>query len=218
MRFIPRLIPGVLAGFMLLGTASGVLAAKPKVTPKMVVAYGQVSGLATTGFTLTFTPKKAGATAKTWQINITSASQEVAVRGTTGALQNGDFAIVVGSQGTTGIDARVIRFSVKALPARTVAILRLRVRLAQLAAAEARTARGTVVLTGTNPTTLSVSVTTKAGARTVAFAITGTTKFRVGKALVTTPPTFTDGEKVVVRYRVDPTTKALNAIAISVAA
>jgi hypothetical protein len=221
MRSIPRFVSGLIAGVVLLGTASGVLAAKTKAMPNVVVAAGQVSGLAAsspTGFTLTWTPKKAGATPKTWQILIAPDTKQIAAKGTTGGLQNGDYAIVVGTQTTAGVQARIIRFSTKPFAARTVAILRLRERLAALLAARAHVARGTVNLAGTGSGMLSVNVTTKTGPKTVAFTLTATTKFRVGKTVVTTPPTFTDGEKVLVRYKVDAATKALDALAVAVAA
>jgi hypothetical protein len=221
MRLIHRVIPGLVAGILVIGTTSGVLAAKSTAPGSVIVAAGQVSGLASsspTGFTLTWTPKKAGATPKIWQIELTTTTKETAASGTTGGLQNGDYAVVVGTQSTTGVSARLIRFSSKPFSARAIAILRLRLRLAALSAAMPHNVRGTVNFAQTTSSAISVTVTTKGGTKTVSFAITGTTKFRVGKTLVTTMPVFTDGEKVIVRYKVDLATKALDALVIGVAA
>lgn len=223
MQLTHRIAPGLVGGALLLSSVSGAFAAQAPTTPvRLVVVAGQVSGLpaaSASGFTLTWTPKKAGAAPKTWQILTTPTTREVPVRGTTGALQNGEYALVVGTSATAGVTARSIRYSVTPFTARQVAIVRLRVRLAVLTAARAHTVRGTLNLLQSTSSNLSVTVTTKAGTKIVMFAITPATKFRIGTAAATaTAPVFTNGEKVVVRYKRDAATKALDALVVRVPA
>lgn len=224
MRIIPRVLPGVVAGALLLGGASGVFAAKAGVHAHRVhrvLVAGQVSGLqsaANSPFTVTFTPKKAGVAAKTYAVATTSATKERASKGTTGTLQNGEYAIVVGQKTTTGITARSVFFSTTAFKGRQVKIMRLRLRLGALTAIKVQTMRGTVSATPATTGTLAVTRTSKKGVvvnRT--FAITATTKYFVGKTAASSAPTFTSGEKVIVRFKRDKATKALNALAIRVA-
>lgn len=223
MRFTHRVLPGLVAGSLLLGATSGAFAAKAKAKPaQRVVAAGQVSNLTATSpsaFTLTWTPKKVGATPITVQVSTTATTKEAALKGTTGALQNGEYAIAIGTKSTTGVTAVQVRFSTKPFTARQVELLRLRIRLAQLTARKAHAVRGTVNLAGTTAgSTLSVNVTTKSGVKVVKFAITTATKYYSGKALASAPPTFTDLEKVSIRFKRDAATKGLDALAIRVAA
>lgn len=219
MHFTHRIVPGLVAGSLLLGSASAFAAKTPaKARAHVVVAAGQVSGLGAAnaaGFTLTWTPKKVGAAAKTWQISTAAATKEIAAKGTTGSLQNGEYAIVIGTKTASGITARSVRFSVHAFKGRLVAIVRARVRLAALTAARVRVARGTVNATQTAGT-LSITVTGKKATRSVTFTVTPTTKYFTGKTLSASPLNLTAGEKVAVRFHRNRTTKALDALAIRV--
>lgn len=200
MHGIHRLVPGVLAGALLVGSASGAFAASNAVTHR-AAAYGQVSNLSASGFTLTRTPKKAGANAtpKVVQVSLSSTTKEKARKGTAGALANGEYAFVVGAKSASGIAATRVLFSSTAFKAHRL--------LSRHAAA------GTVNSAATTST--SISITTPKG-KTLAFAITAQTKYRVNKHLTTTAPAFTNGEKVRVRYSRDTTTKALTARVIVV--
>lgn len=216
MRLTHSIAPAVLAGAMVVAGTSGTFtadAAKVRARPHLVLVAGQVSNLSTTGFTVTWTPKKTTATPKTWQIALATTTKQVAAKGTTGALQNGEYAIVVGAKSTTGIAARNVRYSTTAFRARLVRILRARLRLRQLTAPRARAVHGTVNLASTSATQLAI--TTKAG-KALTFAITSTTRYRVNKVLQTTAPTFTAGEAVTVVFKRDKTTKSLVALGIGI--
>jgi hypothetical protein len=197
MHYARRFIPGVLAGAMLLGSTAGVFAAKNSANGQRAYAYGQVSNLSTSSFTLTWTPKKAGQAAapKSVQVLLTSTTKEKARKGTTGALANGEYALVIGSKSASGISARGILYS-------TTPFRHFRNVVA-----------GTVNLSASTPT--SLVITTKAG-KTLTFAITSATKYRVNQQLVTSPPALTNGEKVRVHFKRDAATKSLIARVISV--
>jgi len=60
MKATRYLAPSLLAGSLLVGGASSTFAAQKTVVAPRALAYGQVSNLTTTGFTLTRTPKKVG--------------------------------------------------------------------------------------------------------------------------------------------------------------
>lgn len=226
MRLIHRLVPGFVAGSLLLGSAAGAFAAGAKTNPKAsprVLAAGQVSNLSAgtpVTFTLTWTPAKAGATPTTYQVTTTTTTKQTPVKGTSAPLQNGEYAIVIGTRTATGIAADTIRFSTKAFKAREVAILRLRLRLAELTAARAHTVRGTVDATYTVAgTQLAVDVITKTGTKTMTFALSSATKYRVGKAAATsTVPAFTAHEKVAVRFKMNATRTAYDALLVTVPA
>lgn len=231
MRHTHRLIPGLLAGSLLIGGASGVFAAQGKAHTKARVGFatGQVSNLSATGFTLTRAPKvaKAGVTPKTFQVSLgatgpstgNASAKEHARKGTTGALANGEFAFVVGQKTATGVTAqRVVysakRFNVRRLIAQ-VRAHRLANRLAKRLARRSlrhNFVRGTVNASSTAGT---LSITTKKG-KTFTFAIGTTTKYRVNKQLSTTPLTFTTGEKVVVRFARNGKSHTMTARAIIV--
>lgn len=219
MRLTHTIVPGLLAGTMLVAGTSGTFAAKTAKAPRakaaahLVLEAGQISNLTTAGFTLTWTPKRAALQPKVFQVALATKTKEAAVKGTTGALQNGEYAIVVGTRATTGLNARTVRYSTKAFAARTVAIARARLRLAQLTAPRVRAIVGTI-----SPTAApagEIAITTKAG-KTHAFAVTATTKFVVNKALQTAAPAFTAGEKVRVIFKFDRATKAFNALRVAV--
>lgn len=206
MRYTQRLIPGVLAGSLLIGGASGVFAAQGKTPAKARLAFasGQVSNLAGASFTLTRAPKTTTATVapKTFQVTLGAKATEHARKGTTGALANGEFAFVVGQKSATGITAQRVLYSAKRFNVRRliaqVRARRLATRIAQRLVRRSlrRNLVGGTVSTA-SPT--SLSITTKKG-KTFTFAIAGTTKYRVNKQLSTTAPTFTSGEKVRVRF------------------
>lgn len=200
-----RIGAGLLGGAILLSGATGALAAKgTKLHAHRAVVRGQVSNLSVSGFTLTRTTKATAtkaATVKTVQVTFSATVKERAAKGTTGALANGAFALVVGQKSATTVMAKLVVFAAAAKGLRP-AIRRLtHVRV------------GTV--TAGTPT--SIAITTKAG-KALTFTLTGTTKFRVGKQLATTAPTFTTGEKVRVVYKRDRATKSLIALAVRVPA
>lgn len=186
MKLAHRLVPGIVAGSLLLGGASGALAAKGKRQGRVVSLIGQVSNLSTTGFTLTAAPRKAAAGAtttaapKTFQVILGATTKEKALRGTTGTLTNGEYALVVGRRSKAGVTARRVLFSTTARDLRRI----LHVAIGTIAA-------------GTTST--SLVITTRKG-KSVTFAITPATKFRVGKATQTVAPALTAGQKVAVRF------------------
>jgi hypothetical protein len=201
MKFTRYLVPTMLAGSLLVGSASGVFAAKSKVAAHRASAYGQVSNLMGSGFTLTWTPKKAGSTAspKSVHVLVSSTTKEKARAGTTGPLTNGEYALVVGTRGAAGIVANRVLYSKAAFNAHRL----LRRHLAA----------GVVNRNATTATSLAI---TTAKGKTLVFAITPQTKYRVNKVLTTTAPTFTNGEKVRVRFALNPATKARTALLITV--
>ncbi|MDQ2743775.1 MAG: hypothetical protein M3Z66_15980 [Chloroflexota bacterium] len=216
MKLTRYLVPSLLAGSLLAGGASSSFAAQKKVATPRAFAYGQVSNLTTTGFTLTRTPKKAGATSKVVQVALSSTSKEQARKGTTGALTSGEYAFVVGAKGATGVAANRVLYSTTAFNARRL-IQRIRTqRLAnRIAHRLLRPHLAAGLVNGATTTSTSISITTAKG-KTLVFAITPQTKYRVNKALTTTAPTFTNGEKVRVRFARAAATKALTVRLIAV--
>src|ERR1700738_2861230 len=101
MNVMHRLVPGLLAGSLLVGSAGSAFAAQAKTTTHRAAAYGQISNLTANGFTLTVTPRKAGSTTglKAVQVIVNSSTKWKARTGTTGPVGNGDFALVAGSKG-----------------------------------------------------------------------------------------------------------------------
>lgn len=212
-RLAHRLVPGILAGALLLPGGSGILAASAKAQPRAAFVYGQVSNLSTDGtsFTLTWTPKAAqGATATptTVQVLVTTATKEKPRKGTTGALVPGDYALVVGTQSQAGLTARRILYSATAFNGRAI-IARLAVHRA------VGTVSATTAASAAAPAT--VTIVTKVN-KSLTFTITATTKFRVNKTLQSAAPTFTQGERIIVRFRRDAKTKTLVAVAIAIPA
>lgn len=202
MKATRYLAPSLLAGSLLVGGASSTFAAQKTGVAPRALAYGQVSNLTTTGFTLTRTSKKVGSvTAPTVvQVALSSMTKEKARKGTTGALTSGEYAFVVGAKGATGVAANRVLYSTTAFNARP---LIQRIKAQRLAHRIARRllrphlAAGLVNATATTST--SISITTAKG-KTLVFGITPQTKYRVNKVLSTTAPTFSNGEKVRVRF------------------
>lgn len=205
MQFTHRLAAGVLAA-SLVATGAGTTFAKSGHAAKSgrSFAYGQVSGLGTTGFTLTRQKAaKAGQTAApttvTVQVSVSTTTVIKARKGETGTLANGDYARVVGAKSGTGIAATHVVFSAK--PFRGLGLR----------------AAGTVV-TATS-TSLTVQPRTRKNATAAPAALTfDITKahFRVNGQKATTSPTFTSGEAVRVRYRKNATTGVLTATVVAV--
>lgn len=198
MRMTHRFIPGLLAGSLLAGGASGALAAKNHpASVGLARAAGQVSNLSATGFTLTETPRKAtqGTTAavKTVQINLTAATRETAVVGTTGALANGEYVVVAGQKTATGITARRVLYSVKPI--------------------HRAHNRVTGTVQGSTATTLTVQ--TRKG-KLVTFTLTAQTRYRAGAQALQAVPAFTAGERVAVSFKRDKATKVVTAVAVVV--
>lgn len=202
MKLAHRLVPGIVAGSLLLGGASGALAAKGKRQGRVVSLIGQVSNLSSTGFTLTAAPRKAAAGAtttaapKTFQVILGGATKQKALRGTTGTLTNGEYALVAGRRTKAGVTARRVLFSTSVKKLRRI----LHVAVGTIAA-------------GTTST--SLVITTRKG-KSVTFAITSATKFRVGKATQTVAPALTAGQKVAVRFGREKGSTALVARAIRI--
>jgi hypothetical protein len=200
-----RLGAGLLAGTVLLGGATGALAAKgTKVHANRARAAGQVSNLTATGFTLTRTTKATATTAaavKTAQVTLDATVKERATKGTTGALANGEYAFVIGQKTAAGITAMRVVYAADAQGLRHAIRLLTHFRSGAVSAS----------------TATSITLTTKAG-KSLTFTLTGVTKFRVGKQLSTTALTFTTGEKVRVMFKRDKATKSLVALTIGVPA
>lgn len=214
------LVPSLLAGSLIMGGASGVFAAQHKVATPRAFAYGQVSSLSSAGFTLTRTPKKAGSATSSIvvQVALSSMTKEKTRKGTTGALTNSEYAFVVGGKGTSGISAKRVLYSSKPFNAHRL-ILRMRAqRLAHRSARHLlRSHRAFGLVNGTATTSTSISITTAKG-KTLVFAITPQTKYRANRILMATAPTFTNGEKVRVRFARDTATKSRTARVITVVA
>ena len=212
MRIAHRLAPGLLAGSLLVGGASGVLAATVTPKPHWIALGGQVSALSGSTFTLTLNPKAAvaGKTPKTVQVTLAVNAKQQPRVGTTAALANGDYAVVVGTGTQTAVTATRTIYSATTFPTgRLVSLLRARHTIAVLAR---HTVRGTVQ-TGT---ATGLTITTRAG-KTLTFQLTPTTNFRANGGLVShTAPTFTSGQKVTIVYTVDKTTKQAVAAAVAV--
>ncbi len=220
MKITRYLVPSLLAGSLVVGGASGVFAAQKKVATPRAFAYGQVSNLSSAGFTLTRTPKKAGsaASSKAVQVVLSSTTKEKTRKGTTGALTNGEYAFVVGGKSTSGISANRVLFSSKPFNAHRL-IQRTKAKRLAHRIAHGLLRRHLVVglVNGTATTSTSISITTAKG-KTLVFAITPQTKYRVNKALTTTSPAFTNGEKVRVRFARNAATKSQTARVITVVA
>lgn len=212
MKLTHRLVPGLVAGTLLLGTTTGVFAAKTP-APRLGVVAGQVSNLSATGFVLTASARKVAAgtaapAASTFQVAIAATTKEIARKGTTGTLQNGDYAVVVGARSATAVAARRILFSTTPFKGKTI-----RAVAQKVVAARVYRAAGTVAPTTTASTLV---ITTKAG-KTLTFSITSATKFRVNKQLVATAPVLIAGQRVIVLYSHDKTTTTtLDARAVKV--
>jgi hypothetical protein len=177
-------VPGLLAGSLLLGGTSGVFAAKAHKAAHRAALVGQVSNLSTSGFTLSWTPSKgahAGVT-KTVSVAVSATTKERGLKGAT-ALADGNYAYVAGTRAKGTVTAKRVVFSTTALTKRQILALRgLRVR-------------GTVV--SSTPTELVVTVGKKG--KTLTITLDSATKYRVSGQVSTTAPTFTAGERVVVR-------------------
>jgi hypothetical protein len=197
-----RLVPGLVVGALTLGGASGVFAARVHHGhARHAVIAGQIANLSATGFTVTFTPKhgKNGAApvAKSFRVAVSATTREVARKGTTGTLANGDFAAVAGTRAKGTITAARVLF----------ANAPFKLRLHRVIGA---------VTTGSSAT--SLVVTTRSD-KTRTFAITSSTKFGVGKVVQTSPLTLTTGQKVLVHFRRDKAVKKqLDALVIRVRA
>lgn len=187
MHLTHRIGAGVVAGSMLFGGAAGVMAAgngkavKAVAAPRVGLAFGQVSNLSATGFTLTRVAKAktTGATAQLLtQVTITATTKEQARKGTAGPLANGEYALVAGVKSKGAVTATRVLYSTK--PFRHVLSHRV---------------RGFVTASSAG----SLTIETRAGA-SYTFAITAQTKFRVNKQVQTTAPTFTTGERVIVVF------------------
>ncbi len=188
MRF-NRVASGVLAGTLLLtGVSSAFAASGLLARTHPAVAVGQVSNLSTSGFTLTRLNKKTNASVVV-NVTVSATTRERALKGTAGALANGEYAAAVGVKSSDGsITATRVVYSSKPLPVRR-AVQRVRNHLL-------RAVGGTVATSSAS----SISVTTKKG-KTYTFNITAQTKFRVSGKAVTTAPSFTQGEHVFVVFR-----------------
>jgi hypothetical protein len=200
MRIAHRLVPGLLAGSLVVGGVSAVFAAPAK--PHWAALGGQVSNLSGATFTLTLNPKAAaaGKTVKTVQVTLAATAKQRARAGTTGALADGDYAVVVGTRTQTAMTANRVVYSAKAFAvARVAAGIRARHTLSVLAH---HRARGTVQ----SGTATSLVILTRAG-KTLTFQLTATTNFRVNGQVSHTAPTFAAGQKVVVVFTVDKATK-----------
>jgi hypothetical protein len=202
MRITHGIVPGLLAGSLVVGGATGVFAATNPAKAKWAALGGQVSNLQGNTFTLTLNPKAAaaGTAAKTVQVTIAATAKQQARPGTTGALATNDYAVVVGTRTQTSFTANRVLFSATAFPVgRIAAGIRARHTLAVLAH---HTARGTVQsATGT-----TLVITNRAG-KTLTFQLTPTTNFRVNGEVSHTAPAFTAGQQVRVVFTVDKTTK-----------
>lgn len=213
MRISYRIVPGVLAGGLLLAGLSGAFAAAPAPKAHWAAVGGQVSNLAGNTFTLTLNPKAAakGKTTRTVQVTVASTAKLQARAGTTGSLASGDYAVVVGTRLQTSVTANRVLFSATVFPARrAAALIRARHTIAVLSH---RRAAGTVQ----SSTGTTLAITTKAG-KALTFQLTPTTNFRVSGQVSHTAPTFTTGERVVVAFTVDKTTKQFIATAVAVRA
>jgi hypothetical protein len=212
MRIAHRLVPGLLAGSLLAGGATGALAATGTPQPAWIALGGQISALSGSTFTLTLNPRAAlaGKTPKTVQVTLAANAKQQPLSGTTATLANGDYAVVVGTGTQTAVTATRTIYSATTFPTgRLVGLLRARHTIAVLSR---HTVQGTVQ-TGT---TTSLTITTRAG-KTLTFQLTPSTSFRANGGLVShTAPAFTSGQKVVIVYTVDQTTKQPIAAAVAI--
>ncbi|HZS94891.1 MAG TPA: hypothetical protein VFA78_08845 [Chloroflexota bacterium] len=209
-----RLVPGLLAGSLLLAGTSGVFAAKGKAASRWAVVAGQVTSVNGTAVSLTLNPgavTKKGAAAKTLAITLSTTVKEKGLGGATGGLVANDYAAFAGVRSATGFTANRVYYSTKAAIVHREA-LRLRA-LHTLAVRKVHRASGT--FQSWNGTALVI--TTKAN-KTLTFVTGTTTHFFVNGQLVTTAPTFTAGQTLFVRFERDATTKQLDALSVRVKA
>lgn len=209
MHLTRSLIPGLLAGTLLLGTVSGTFAAgKHAARPaNAAFAVGKVSKLQAGSFTLTWTPRvpKGSTTTpvpKSITVTVTAATKETAHNGTTGPLANGEYAAVFGTKTADGIAAMRVEYSSTAFNG-----------AGHHRGHSRNHAIGAVDLSKTTAT--SLLITNRAG-KGLTFVLNANTKYVVNKVVSNKAPTFTNGERVAVLYSVDQTTKALTALAVVV--
>jgi hypothetical protein len=203
MHVARTVVPGLLAGALLLGGTSGAFAAKNKQATHRVALYGQVSNVSPTGFTLSWTPAKGKNAGTTRSVSVTTAAttKERGLKGAA-ALANGDYAFVAGtgSRATATVTAVRVAYSSTAFTAR------------QRLALRGHLVRGTVV----SATSSQLVITVGKAARTLTFTLDSTTKYRINKQVSTTAPAFTANEKVVVVFtRVKSTTKGAPATLVA---
>jgi hypothetical protein len=211
MRIAHRLVPGLLAGSLLLGGASGALAATATPKPHWLALGGQVSALSGNTFILTRNPQAAakGKVAQIVQVTLAATAKQQPRTGTTAPLANGDYAVVVGTGTQTAVTATRAIYSATAFrTARVASGVRARHTLYVLSHHRARGAVQTSTSTG-------LTITNKAG-KTLTFQLTATTNFRVSGQVSHTAPAFTNGQQVVVVYTVDQTTKQPIATAVAI--
>lgn len=194
MKIVHRLVPGMLAGSLLLGAATGVLAAKGHAKPAGTYAhaYGLVSNLSASGFTLS-RPATAKHAATSIQVSLATVTRERALKGTTGPLANGEYALAIGTKSASGLSALRIVYSAKPFHANR------------------HLARGAVQSFSNG----QLVITTKAG-KQLTFSVTVQTKYRVNGKLAAAAPALSQGEQVRVRYHVDKTSQALIANVIAI--
>jgi hypothetical protein len=192
------LIAAVLGGSLLASGAASTFAASAHAQNHRARAYGQVH-LVPGGFILTLKhPRADGATTVTVQVPTNPAPKEIARKGTTVPLDEGDYALVVGTKSTTGLVASRVLYSDAPFKVhRSRAI-------------------GTVTAITLNGSTLtSITIQTKKG-KSLDFEITAQTHYRVNKQLQSAAPTFAQGERVAIRFTIDKATKHRLALVISV--
>jgi hypothetical protein len=198
MRTTSRFGAGIAAGLLLLGSATQWVpgAAAASAGPRLVLAAGQVSNLSPTGFTLTRTrqhPRANGSTTVVVQVSTTPATREIARKGTTGALANGEYALVGGLRTDSTLSARRVLY----------------------AATPFRVHRHRAIGTVSASSATFLTIQTRNG-KSVTFEINGQTHYRVNKQLQSAAPQFTKGERVAVRFRLDRATKARLARVITI--
>jgi hypothetical protein len=210
MRIAHRLASAVLAGSLLLGGASGVLAAKGVAGAHWAALGGQITNLSGNTFTLTLNPTAAtaGTAANTVQVTLAANAKQQARQGTAGPLANGDYAIVVGTRAQTSFTANRVIYSATAFrTGRVAAGIRARHTLNALSH---HTVRGTVQ----SSTATALTITTRAG-KSMTFQLAATTNFRVNGQVSHTAPAFTSGQQVTVVFTVDKTSKQATATAVA---
>jgi hypothetical protein len=198
MRTTPRFAAGIAAGLLLLGSATQWVpgASAASAAPRSMAAAGLVSNLSPTSFTLTRTlqhPRANGSTTVVVQVSTTPTTKEIARKGTTGALANGDYAFVGGLRTGSTLSARRVLY----------------------AATPFTVHRHRVIGTVSASSATFLTVQTRNG-KSVTFEINGQTHYRVNKQLQSAAPQLTTGERVAVRFRLDKATKGLLARVIAV--
>jgi hypothetical protein len=190
-------LAAAILGSSLLATGTiSTLAASAPAHPRHGVAYGQVSGLSPNGFTLTRTlkhPRANGSTTVVVTVSTTAATKEMARKGTTGVLANGEYALVTGMK--SGSDLRAQRILYSATP---FTVHRHRVV-------------GTVLASSAT----ALTIQTRTG-KSITIAINSATHYRVNKQLQSAAPPLTTGERVAVRFTLDKATKARLARVITI--